>query len=99
LPGGTTGRSVWLLVRELGSDGKLLKETRFRFGWLHARGAGWEDRTLPPGPGRVIEVPLSGNRTKALQADLLYRFRPGGLEQPDPDQVLLDRAEFVVPGR
>ncbi len=100
LPGGTTGRAVWLVVEMIGSDGESAGKTLFRFGWHHDLGVGWRNQTLPPGPGTVLEVPLSSRYIPgSVQATLIYRFLPGGLDQPDPDQVILDRASFQLPGK
>ncbi len=98
LPGGTTGRSVWLTVEALAADGRRLSRSVHRFGWLHDGALGWRDRTLPPGPGKVIEVPLEGIAgTASVEARLVYRFRSGPLEAPDPREVELDRARFALP--
>ncbi len=98
LPGGTTGRSVWLLVDTLAQGGKRLARSAFRFGWMHHPTQGWQERTLPPGPGKVIEVPLQGaSGAAAIESRLIYRFRPGPLQAPDPRQVELDRKRFALP--
>ncbi len=100
LPGGTTGRAVWLVVETIGSDGKSVGKELFRFGWHHDTQAGWRNQTLSPGPGTVLEVPLSNvDIPGSVQATLVYRFLPGDLDQPDPDQVILDRARFELPGK
>ncbi len=98
LPGGTTGRAVWLLVEERDREGKLISTNRFRFGWQHDANNGWVDQTLPAGPGKVIELPISEKSGPGtIQATLIYRFLPGGLEQHDPDQVTLARTHFGLP--
>jgi len=97
LPGGTTGRSVWLVAKGLKSDGTEAWTEHVRFGWEHDPEEGWVDRTLLPGRGAVIELPWpEGDGAVKLRAELLYRFRPGGLEVPDPRAVLLDRIELVL---
>ena len=50
-----------------------------------------------PGPGTVIEIQLI-NYSKAgiLHAMLIYRFVPGELYEPDPEEVVLDRAKYVL---
>ena len=97
LPGGTTGRSVWLEVEAFDGE-RLLARSLFRFGWYHDPATGWRDRTLPPGPGKVVEIPLThpGKATR-VQARLLYRFRPGPLDNPDPREVLLAQTVFALP--
>ncbi len=100
LPGGTTGRSVWLVVKMMDKEGKLARKSLFRFGWYHDPEMGWQNKTLPPGPGKVIEVPLvGGEMSGSVQATLIYRFLPGGMERSDPDQVILARARFDLPGK
>ena len=98
LPGGTTGRAVWLVVEAVSGEGKPVAKSMFRFGWYHDPEKGWQDRTLPPGPDKVIEVPLPrGEPFRAVRAMLIYRFEPGGLDQPDPRQVVLARVRFELP--
>jgi hypothetical protein len=98
LPGGTTGRSVWLLVEEIGEDERPLARSLFRFGWYHDPATGWRDRTLPPGPGKVIEIPLTHpGKVSRVQAKLIYRFLPGALDNPDSREVMLDQAVFALP--
>lgn len=98
LPGGTTGRSVWLVVETFTRERRRLGKAVYRFGWYHDTGLGWQDWTLPPGPGKVIEIPITRGRDTALiEARLIYRFRPGPLSTPDPRAVELDRARFALP--
>lgn len=97
LPGGTTGRSVWLVVDTLTDEDQLLTRSRYRFGWLHDPDQGWIDRTLQPGPGEVVEIPLqNGIETARVEARLIYRFQPGPLEAHDPREVVLDRTRFAL---
>lgn len=88
LPGGTTGRSVWLLVEQLDSRGRRLEDRQYRFGWLHSITAGWRENTLPPGVGKVVETPLHG-ASRRIRVKLIYRFRAGGLDVEDLGQVVL----------
>jgi hypothetical protein len=98
LPGGTTGRSVWLLLDSFTQDGRRLARSAFRFGWYHDLTQGWQDETLPPGSGKVIEIPLQDTSgVRVIEARLIYRFRPGPLDAPDPRQVELDRKRFALP--
>lgn len=98
LPGGTTGRSVWLLVDTLAREGRQLARSTWRFGWAYDPGRGWQDWTLPPGPGKVIEIPLKGDAEAAsIEVRLIYRFRPGPLDLPDLREVELDRKRFALP--
>lgn len=91
LPGGTTGRSVWLLARGLNGDGEEAWTETVRFGWEHHPDRGWLDRTLPPGRPAVIELPgpRRGGAVR-LRAELWYRFQPGPFFKPDPRAVRLD---------
>lgn len=95
LPGGTTGRAVWLLVEQFDEKGSRLDQRQYRFGWLHAPGIGWRENTLPPGVGQVIETPLL-TAARAIRAKLIYRFRPGELDVEDPDQVTLTEARRAL---
>jgi hypothetical protein len=88
LPGGTTGRAVWLLVEQRDVGGRVVAERHYRFGWLHSPTAGWRENSLPPGVGKVVEVPLH-EAAGVIRAKLIYRLRAGGLEIADPDQVVL----------
>ena len=88
MPGGTTGRSVWLLIEQMDAHGLRLNEHQYRFGWLHSKTSGWRENTLPPGVGKVIETPLH-KAARVIRAKLIYRFRPGGLDVKDVDQVTL----------
>lgn len=88
LPGGTTGRSVWLLVEQADGQGVRLDEHQYRFGWLYSPTTGWRENTLPPGIGKVIELPLHA-AARVIRAKLIYRFRTGGLDVVDLDQVVL----------
>lgn len=98
MPGGTTGRSVWLLVDTLAKEGRRLSRSALRFGWTHDTDQGWQDMTLPPGPGKVIEIPLKADvEAASIEASLIYRFQPGPLEVPDPRELELDRKRFALP--
>lgn len=98
LPGGTTGRSVWLVVETFARGNRRLAKSLYRFGWYHDATLGWQDWTLPPGPGKVIEIPIKkGADAVLIEARLIYRFRPGPLEDPDPRELLLDQVQFALP--
>ena len=98
LPGGTTGRSVWLIVSGLGSDGAPVWSERVRFGWEHPPDQGWRDRTLPAGRPAVLELPQPGRQgAERLRAELWYRFAPGDWSEPDPRARRLDAVELALP--
>jgi len=95
LPGGTTGRSVWLVFEEYDAGNHQIRKREHRFGWLHQPGIGWKENTLPAGPGKVIEFQeVNLGKVRHLRVRLIYRFVPGSLEQHDPDQVLLDQVDY-----
>jgi hypothetical protein len=97
VPGGTTGRSVWLVVRGLDrANSERWRKTQ-RFGWLQGPGGVWEDATLAPEIGANLLVPEPGRKgTQRVEAELIYRFRPGPLEEPDPRAVLLSKAQMTL---
>ena len=95
LPGGTTGRSVWLTVEGFRRDDTVAWRESIRFGWEHHPGEGWFDRTLPAGRPVVLELPNAArNQADHLRATLWYRFRAGPLEDHDPRTVLLHAQEM-----
>ena len=95
LPGGTTGRSVWLIVTGIRDDGAEAWRESIRFGWEHHPDQGWVDRTLPAGRPITLELPNPvRNQARRLLAALWYRFRPGPFEEHDPRQVRLDVQEM-----
>lgn len=98
LPGGTTGRSVWLLIQGLRDDGIEVWRETIRFGWEHHPDRGWIDRTLPPGRPATIEL-SNPQREGAvgLRLELWYRFRPGPLAETDPRSVRLDQQQIGLP--
>jgi len=95
LPGGTTGRSLWLLVQGVKADGEEAWRETVRFGWEHHPDGSWLDRTLPPGRPAILELDRP-ERAEAvrLRAELWYRFRPGPLDEPDPRAVLLSHLKL-----
>lgn len=97
LPGGTTGRSVWLLVEGIRADGTEAWKETVRYGWEHHPDRGWIDRTLPPGRSAVIELTgLRRGGAVTLSAELWYRFRPGPFLDPDPRAVRLDQVQVEL---
>lgn len=97
LPGGTTGRAVWLRVAGLKGDGRIAWSEQVRFGWEHLPDGRWREATIPPGGGVMLEFPRpQRGGSVRLRAELVYRFRPGPLETADPRQVLLDRLELAL---
>ena len=98
LPGGTTGRSVWLVVTGLRADETIAWRDEVRFGWEHHGDQAWRDQTLPPGRPAVLELPdISRNGSTRLHVGLYYRFAPGPLSEPDAEMVTLDVVELTIP--
>lgn len=98
LPGGTTGRSVWLVVKGLKRNGADAWTEQVRFGWEHHPEQGWLDRTLQSGRTAVLELArLKRNDTVRIKAELRYRFRPGPINIDDPREVQLDAVELELP--
>ena len=98
LPGGSTGRAVWLLVEGLDRDGGKTWQARRRFGWWRHPDGMLREATLPAGQATWtrFEVPV-GDNSVALRLSLIFRFRAGPLDQPDPREVLLDWLDLPLP--
>lgn len=92
LPGGTTGRAVWLVLRGLGVDGTTVWEERRRYGWL-TDGRTWQDHTLAPDHGAIIEIENpERNAAISVEARLLYSRRPTA----EPEGEELSRATMTL---
>ncbi|MBF0168994.1 MAG: hypothetical protein HQL45_15320 [Alphaproteobacteria bacterium] len=97
LPGGTTGRAVWLTVRGLDKANAMRWTEQRRFGWLKGPQGIWEDATLAPDIGVNLDLADPGrNGAVRIEAELIYRFRSGPLEEPDSRQVSLSRASMTL---
>lgn len=98
LPGGTTGRAVWLVVSGLEADDTPLWRETARFGWEQHGRDDWHDRTLPPGSHRLLEIALDDRASvRHVRAELWYRFVAGDLDTPDPRARRLDVVELDLP--
>lgn len=76
LPGGTTGRAVWLVLRGFGISGEQVWEERRRFGWRN-NGQGWEDSSLAPDVTSAVEIETpQRNGATSVEARLLYGRQP-----------------------
>jgi len=96
-PGGTTGRSVWLLVRGLDASNSVCWQEKRRYGWLKGPKGQWEDATLAPDIGANLELAEPGRKGAVrVEAELVYRFRPGPFDEPDPRQVTVSRATMTL---
>lgn len=91
LPGGTTGRAVWLSVEIFDASGQLAARHIHRFGWFFDPDRGWHDNTLPPDARTVVELPLGPESAATLRAELIYQFIAGNLLEYDEGQVVLDQ--------
>lgn len=100
LPGGTTGRAVWLVVSGLDAEGSEVWRETSRFGWERHGENEWQDRTLPPGPSTLVEsaVPTHAGATR-LRAELWYRFAAGDLNEPDARARRLAAVELDLPSQ
>ncbi|MBF0354861.1 MAG: hypothetical protein HQL43_06455 [Alphaproteobacteria bacterium] len=97
LPGGTTGRSVWLTVKGMDLNKSVRWMETKRFGWLVAADGRWEDATLAPDIGVSLDLADPGRKGAVqVEAELIYRFRPGSLEEPDSRQVTISRASMPL---
>lgn len=98
LPGGTTGRSVWLRLLGRNQAGTTIWEKSHRFGWERQADGRWLDKTLLPGAPTRVELPLAMlSELRGLRLELIYRFRPGPLDADDPAAVILDTMEIGLP--
>lgn len=96
LPGGTTGRSAWLVVQGRSVDGGIIWEERRRFGWL-SNGSVWQDNTLPPDRGVMIEIE-NPRRNGAVEvgAHLLYSRQAGWEPDGGTGFQELSRATMIL---
>ena len=98
LPGGTTGRSVWLVVTGIDDEGRVSWEKRRRFGWLRTSKGEWLDQTLPPLETVTVEIDIPDDaNVRRIQTELIYSFRPGTLVQSDEWTRTLDKNEIHLP--
>lgn len=91
LPGGTTGRSVWLRVTGRTRGGEIMWEKSRRFGWEYSPDSGWVDRSLPPGRTTRIQMSVpDAAGIYQIRAELVYRFKAGPLDTLDSNETELD---------
>lgn len=97
LPGGTTGRSVWLIARGVDGNNQVRWLETWRFGWGQGLNGEWEDATLAPDKGAILEVAKPGREGAVrIEAELVYRFHPGPLDESDPRQVTISKAQMTL---
>lgn len=100
VPGGTTGRSVWLVVDQLNTTGKVVRLSETRFGWQDHQQQGWKQNTLPAGRSTVVEIPIDSDpKLDKLRVKLIYRFEPGVLQLKDKKQFTLDELTYQLERR
>ncbi len=100
VPGGTTGRSVWLLADQFNDAGEVMRLSETRFGWQDHQQQGWKDNTLPAGCSTVVEIPVDSDpKLDKLRVKLIYRFEPGLLQSKDTKQFTLDELIYQLEGR
>jgi len=99
LPGGTTGRSVWLVVEGRNAQGQGVWSKRVRFGWVHDGQGNWRDETLRPDIQTQFWLENIGRSgTVRLHVALLYQFAAGDFNVvPNSDRRLLDQVAVEIP--
>jgi hypothetical protein len=97
LPGGTTGRSVWIVFESYDKDCTIVSSNHARFGWTKTFNKHMVDNTLAAGKTTVVEFPVSQmEKVVAIRARMLYRFVPGALNNEDNRQILLDERRYEL---
>lgn len=103
LPGGTSGRAVWLLVEGVNDAERTVWRTLTRFGWEHARDrmgpdGGWTDKTLQPNSSTIVEFgDLRRERAQSLRASLVYQFTAGEYDAPEAVHEQMDQVTIALP--
>lgn len=97
LPGGSTGRAVWLLFAAYDEHCHLIHSEHARFGWLYAADGAMQDYSLPAGKSTVVEFSVAQpEKVAAVRVSMLYRFVAGTLEIRDARQILLAQKDYVI---
>ena len=97
LPGGTTGRSVWVVVEPYDQDCRLISSSHARFGWMRTMKNHMLDNSLAPGKTEVLEFPFPAlEKVAGIRARMWYRFVPGALINEDNKQILLDEKRYQL---
>ncbi len=97
LPGGTTGRSVWVVFESYDEDCRVIASSYARFGWMQSIKPHMIDNSLAPGKTALLEFPVSAlEKVAAIRVRMLYRFVPGALNNEDDKQVLLDEKRYQL---
>lgn len=98
LPGGTTGRAVWLWIEGIGVAGETVWRESRRFGWEHTAAGGWRDRTLLPGRSTAVELRDLGRAgARRVRVRLTYQYQAGAPAAEGAGAVVLDGLEIDLP--
>jgi hypothetical protein len=98
LPGGTTGRAVWLWIEGLNRRREVIWRESRRFGWLHGADGAWRDQTLPSGRAvRIESTRRTRGATARVRVRLTYHYQAGIVSDGGINAVELDRLEFELP--
>ncbi|MBW7850687.1 MAG: hypothetical protein H3C38_09345 [Rhodospirillales bacterium] len=99
VPGGTTGRSVWLEVVGYDGAGKVRFRDHARFGWVRTPDGEWKDLLLRVGKIAIVEVADAGRMgVRRIEAALLYLRDAGHVDgMSNQRKVLLDKAGLNLP--
>tara|TARA_R110002167_G_scaffold213760_8_gene418387 strand:+ start:527 stop:1372 length:846 start_codon:yes stop_codon:yes gene_type:complete len=77
IPGGTSGRALWLLIKSHRVDWRALQ----RFGWLQTEQKLWVDHSLPPGVNRLeFQIPTATLTREPPDLALWLQTVPGQLQ-------------------
>lgn len=98
LPGGTSGRAVWLVVEGVDDVGVTVWRALTRFGWEHASDGSWTDKTLKPNRTAIVEIgDLHRAGARKLRTSLVYQFTAGEYDAPEAVHEQMDQVEFSFP--
>jgi len=100
LPGGTSGRAVWLVVEGIDDAGGSAWRVLTRFGWEHAPDEGWTNKTLQPDRVAIVEIgDLHRAGAQRLRASLVYQFTAGEYDAPEAVHERMDEVELSLTSR
>lgn len=99
LPGGTTGRAVWLTAEGIDGEGAIHWRERVRFGWEHDKNGAWLDRSLKPDEIACVRFENLGRYgVTRVHVALIYQFSPGEfIDAPSADRRILDSIDIEIP--
>lgn len=99
LPGGTTGRAVWLVAEGMDDQGQSVWSKRVRFGWVHDGRGNWRDETLRPDTHTQVRLEnIRRSGAVRLRVALFYQFAAGDFDAvPGSTRRALDQVELEIP--